>query len=61
MGLQNRSFDCGCFVKVYVCPVHLEQAKVELRGLTGQLELRILGGPEGDRVSEESDGKCQVE
>ncbi len=29
-------------VKVYVCPVHLDRARVELEGLTGQLVLGIL-------------------
>ena len=39
---RDNSFDCGCYMKVYVCPKHLEVAAEELQGLTSQLQLRIL-------------------
>ena len=46
----GRAFTCGCFLKVYVCPGHLEVAREELKVLTSQLQLPIL-----DRVSSVSD------
>ncbi len=40
--MKTHSWGCGCFLKVYVCPEHLEVASEELRDLTSQLHLGIL-------------------
>ncbi len=40
--VSESAHPCGCFVKVYVCPEHLEVAAAELRDLTSQLNLAIL-------------------
>ncbi len=42
LSARTGSHPCGCFVKVYVCPEHLQVAGRELRELTSQLELCIL-------------------
>ena len=39
---KHDSWACGCFRKVYVCPEHLQVFELELKGLTGQLDLAIL-------------------
>ncbi len=40
--VSESAHPCGCFVKVYVCPEHLQVAGRELRDLTSQLNLGIL-------------------
>jgi len=40
--VKTSNGTCQCFVKVYVCPTHLEDAGRELTRLTGQLQLGIL-------------------
>ena len=38
----DHSYACGCFMKVHVCPRHLDVARRELLDLTSQIELSIL-------------------
>jgi len=44
--VRTEAFGCGCFVKVYVCPQHLNVGAVELsdrvQALRDQLQLGIL-------------------
>ena len=39
---RDEEFPCGCFLKVYVCPQHMDVAVEELTELTNQLQLNIL-------------------
>ncbi len=47
---------CGCFVKVHVCPRHIEAAGAELRDLTAQLNLGILDTMVSVSASVEGEG-----
>ena len=43
--MKTEAWGCGCFLKVYVCPTHLEQANISmietLEGQLDQLELHL--------------------
>ena len=42
MKTGTHGYPCGCFLKVYVCPGHIDEAAGALQELTDQLQLPIL-------------------
>ena len=57
--MKTSAWGCGCFLKVYVCPTHLEHANIEmietLEGRLDQLEL-YLGTDLARESHEDGDG-----
>ena len=58
--MDEHGYPCGCFLKVYVCPGHLERAEKEIAHdiacLTGQLQLPILDTMVSVSASVEGEG-----
>ena len=53
--MNTEAYGCGCFLKVHVCELHLEDAGVQLEAMRDQLALNLQYGVREGREASEDD------